>query len=112
MDDVSVAAGDPIAYAGSKSCKNREERALRLFERRGRQIAQAGEGLYYCPSWDGSREYTVHYPVGENETETCTCPDHVYRGAVCLHIMATAIRVAKVQARNRQNLIHAFLGDE
>jgi hypothetical protein len=100
-------SGDGIAYAGYVSARTREQRALRLFERRGHQIEQAGENLFYCPSWDGTTEHVVRYG---GEEESCDCPDHIYRGSTCMHLLAVAIRSAKRRARSRRNAIAAVAG--
>jgi hypothetical protein len=105
VDDISVKAGDGFAYAGVRATRTREERAIRLFEMRGHEIEQAGEAVYWVPSWDGQRTYTVHYPVNETETESCTCPDHVFRDAICIHILATAVRCSKKMAQRRRNAV-------
>jgi hypothetical protein len=109
MDSISVRAGDPFAYAGKQEFRTREERAIRLYELRGSRIEQAGEGIYWVPSWDGEREYVVHYPVDEGEAESCTCADHQYRGVNCMHILCAAIYVARKRARRRKNFIASLM---
>jgi hypothetical protein len=116
MIEVSVRQGDPFAYEGGRSRKgqntdpwSREQRAIRLYEHRGHQIEQAGDDIFWVPSWDGERTHVVHYPVAEGETESCTCADHVYRGATCMHILAVAIREAKRASQRRRNFIGALM---
>lgn len=112
VKEVRSFAGDGIAHAGRQALRTREGRALRLYEMRGSEIQQVGEGVYWVPSWDGEREHVVRYPVGENETETCSCPDHAYRGAQCMHILCAAIYAAKKRQQRRRNFIHAFVVGE
>lgn len=107
-----VKAGDPIAFAGQRALRTREQRALRLFEQRGEQIEQAGEGIYWVPSWDGERTYTVRYPVDEGEQESCTCNDNTYRGVHCMHIYCCAIHVCKKRARRRRVALYAMCTGE
>jgi hypothetical protein len=108
-----VRSGDGIDYAGRQSLRTREQRALRLYHMRGADITQMGADFYLCPSWDGTKEYLVNYPVDEGETESCECADHTFRGSTCMHILAVAIRHAKKRAQSRRNFIHAWaLGED
>ena len=102
---IQTRAGDPIAHAGTQVLRTREQRALRLFEMRGHEIEQAGEAVYWVPSWAGERTYTVRYPVDEGEQESCECADHVFRGVNCIHILCCAIRVSKKRAQRRRNVV-------
>src|SRR5215208_1610619 len=72
----------------------REQRGLKLYHTRGHEIRQAspGEGLYLVPSEasTGRGLYAVDY-----REESCDCPDHLYRGGSCVHILALAIAGAK-----------------
>jgi hypothetical protein len=71
----------------------RETRALELYRSRGPEIVcVAGEAdVYLVPSQDGRRVYRVVY----GEVESCSCPDHQYRGLNCAHIYAVGISLAK-----------------
>ncbi len=107
-------AGDPFAHAGREKLHSREQQALRLYSEHGHRIEQAGVTLYWCPSQDGERYYQVRYPVEEGALESCECLDWEHRGRYngqpCVHILAVAIRHAKVYARRRRNFIAAFAG--
>ena len=84
-----------IAQSAPEPTTTRTARALRLYEERGREIERIGEDLYLVPSQDGERAYPVLY----GEREECLCPDHQYRGATCVHILATGIYCAKRRIR-------------
>ena len=70
-------------------------RALALYEAHGHRIQDLGEGLFRVPSQDGQRSYVVRY----GEVEACACPDHLYRCATCVHILAVGIYCAKHRIR-------------
>jgi hypothetical protein len=71
----------------------RENRALELYRSRGPEIVNAAPDLYLVPSQDArsGRVYRVVY----GEQESCSCPDHQYRGLNCVHIYAVGISLAK-----------------
>ena len=71
----------------------RELRALALYRARGREIVLIGRDTYEVPSQDGKRTYEVVY--GADAVESCTRPDHTYRGAACVHLLAVGVCRAK-----------------
>jgi len=73
----------------------RELRALELYRERGRDIQRIAEDIYRVPSQDGTRSYDVHY----GQREECPCPDHLYRGVNCVHILAVGVYHAKHRRR-------------
>ena len=68
----------------------RELRALELYRERGGEIRRVGQDLYLVPSCTGRGFYSVDY-----REETCDCPDFLYSGENCKHILALAIAIAK-----------------
>jgi hypothetical protein len=74
---------------------SRELRALALYEAHGHRIEQIGSELFRVPSQDGERSYDVLY----GEREECPCPDHMYRGVTCVHILVLGIYHAKHRIR-------------
>jgi hypothetical protein len=116
MTDVTIRedtrAGDPIAFAGTKAVRTREQRGLRYFGERGHEIQRAGEGVFWVPSRGGNRTYTVRYPADEGGQESCSCPDASYGDSTCLHLYAVAIKVAKDRERSRKNFIHSVVWGE
>ncbi len=94
----------------------RESRALALYRARRRDIVLVGRDTYEVPSQDGERVYEVRYGGDE---ESCTCPDHQYRGENCVHILAVAIYRAKRRGATARRLAavedalaHELLDDE
>ncbi len=90
MDDVRITHPAPRP-------NTREQRALELYRERGRDIQRIAEDIYRVPSQDGTRSYDVHY----GQREECPCPDHLYRGVNCVHILAVGIYHAKRSYRRR-----------
>jgi hypothetical protein len=76
----------------------RESRALALYRTRRRDIVLIGRDTYEVPSQDGTRVYEVVYG---GEVETCTCPDFVYRGVSCVHLLAVGVCRARRRGRSR-----------
>lgn len=52
-----------------------------------RQVVRIGKGIYEVPSQTGNGRYLVR--TGKLQW-TCTCPDHMFRGSVCKHMLATS----------------------
>lgn len=96
----------------------RTERAIELYSTRGHLIRAVAANTYEVPSqrMEGKR-YEVHY--GTSALESCSCPDHEYRGSTCVHMLAVGIHYAKRRgatlrtlARLEDQLQHELLGDE
>jgi hypothetical protein len=92
----------------------RAERALELYNARGRDIERIAPNLYLVPSCSGEGTYRVDY-----EAETCSCPDHEIRGEVCKHILAVGILRAKRRGATLRSLTaledqlaHELMDDE
>ncbi len=68
-------------------------RALALYRERGAEIVRTGPWTYLVPSCTGTGTWAVNY-----RTETCDCPDHDYRGVLCVHVYAVGIHRAKRRA--------------
>jgi SWIM zinc finger len=75
---------------GSVHAETREERGLELYWRYGDEIEQLSADIFAVPSQDGLRTYRVDYA-----NEFCSCPDHQYRDANCVHILACGVWHAK-----------------
>ena len=108
--DTSILAGS------AHEPTTREERALHLFKERGREIVRLAGDVYRVPSQDGERSYDVLYGA---EREECPCPDHLYRGVACVHLLTVGISVAKRRGETRrrlqeleETLRHELLPDE
>ena len=93
MDTARIA--HPAPPSTSEAINARAERALRLFEERGRDIVRIGANVYRVPSSDGLRSYDVLY----GKREECACPDFEFHGGPCKHIMAVGILNAKRRSR-------------
>jgi hypothetical protein len=78
----------------------RTERALELYRNHGRGIVRLAQNVYRVPSQDGERSYDVVYGAREE----CPCPDHQYRGAACVHLIAAGISVAKRRGATLRSL--------
>lgn len=63
----------------------REEKGKAIADQ-GDQIKKVGENSFKVKSQSGNRTYEVKNSI---TGMTCTCPDFVYRGGKCKHIMAT-----------------------
>jgi predicted nucleic acid-binding Zn finger protein len=74
----------------------REERALALYRAHGEEIKHLSGAIYRVPSQDGQRSFDVEY----GRHEACACPDYLYRGGSCVHILALAIATAKGTIRH------------
>jgi hypothetical protein len=92
----------------------RAERALELYNARGRDIERIAPNLYLVPSCSGKGTYRVDY-----EAETCSCLDHEIRGEVCKHILAVGILRAKRRGATLRSLTaledqlaHELMDDE
>jgi hypothetical protein len=93
VDTARITQPDPRTNA--ESINARAERALRLFEERGREIERVASDVYLVPSCTGEGVYRVDY-----ENETCSCPDHAYHPEMsCKHILAVGILNAKRRAK-------------
>ncbi len=86
MDDVRIAQP-----AHQTAPETRELRALALYRERGDEIRHMYGATYRVPSQDGERAYEVEY----GRREYCSCPDHLYRNATCIHLYALAVAIAK-----------------
>ncbi len=107
---------DTTSVAPATRPDTRETRALALYRAHRREIVVVDTNTYECPSQDGTRVYEVVY--GADAVESCTCPDHTYRGAACVHLLAvgvcrakrrgdTARRLAALEDRLRHEDLHA-----
>jgi hypothetical protein len=70
--------------------ESRAERALALFKEHGGDIERLSGEIFAVPSQDGLRMHRVDY-----FNEFCSCPDHQYRGATCIHLLMCGIWHAK-----------------
>lgn len=70
--------------------ESRGERALRLYEEHGGDIQRLHGEIFAVPSQDGTRMHRVDY-----HNEFCSCPDHQYRDATCIHVLQVGIWMAK-----------------
>jgi hypothetical protein len=93
----------------------RETRALELYRTRRHDIERIAPEVYLVPSCTGEGAYRVHY----GEHESCTCPDHQYRGVACVHLLMVGISVAKRRGATlrcldalEERLRHELLDDE
>ena len=84
---------DTTSVAPATRPDTRESRALALYRAHRREIVVVDTNTYECPSQDGTRVYEVVY--GGDAVEACTCPDHTYRGAACVHLLAVGVCRAK-----------------
>jgi SWIM zinc finger len=80
---------DPSLAHPAHEPPTRELRALAFYRTRGHEIRQVGGGLYLVPSCTGGGFHSVDY-----REESCDCPDYLYRGGSCVHILALAIALA------------------
>jgi SWIM zinc finger len=71
----------------------RELRALQLYRTCGHDIRQVDEDLYLVPGCTGRGFYSV-----DDREETCDCPDFLYSGENCKHILAVGVLMAKTMA--------------
>lgn len=86
IDEVSI----PWVEPGS----TREDRALSLFAEVGESIEKVGE-IFEVSSPDGRLSYTVYYGAAES----CSCPNHLYRGEPRAHLLAVGISKARRRKR-------------
>jgi hypothetical protein len=108
---------DTTSVAPATRPDTRESRALALYRVRGRDIVLIDRDTYEVPSQDGTRLYTVTY--GHDSDEACTCPDHTYRAAACVHLLAVAVCRAKRRGTSARKLAaleeryaHELLGED
>jgi hypothetical protein len=90
-----------LRNAPEKSSANtRAERALRLFEERGREIERVADDTYLVPSCTGEGVYRVRY----GEQERCQSADFEFHGGPCKHLMAVGLSVARRRGQTARRL--------
>ena len=89
---------DTITVAHPPTPDTRELRALALYRERRQDIVLIDRDTYEVPSQDGTRVYEVVYG---GEVEICTCPDFVYRGVACIHLLAVGACRARRRGQSR-----------